>query len=74
MGVVPELMPFWALCLAMAVTVFAGFVKGAVGFALPLIMVSGMATFLPPEIALAGMAAAGVIANVRPAADPGLQR
>jgi uncharacterized protein len=43
---------FWA---AIAVTLFAGFVKGAIGFAMPLIMVSAFSSFLPPELALAGL-------------------
>jgi len=30
------------------------FVKGAVGFAMPMIMISGFPRFLPPELALAG--------------------
>jgi uncharacterized protein len=36
---------FWV----MAVTLFAGFVKGAVGFAMPMIMMSAFSSFLPPE-------------------------
>lgn len=40
---------------AMAITLFAGFVKGAVGFAMPLILVSAFAVFLPQELALAGL-------------------
>jgi uncharacterized membrane protein YfcA len=43
---------FW---LAFAVAVFAGFVKGAVGFAMPLIMISAFSAFLPPEVALSGL-------------------
>ncbi len=43
---------FWA---AMAVTLLAGFVKGAVGFAMPLILMSAFSAFLPPEVALAGL-------------------
>jgi uncharacterized protein len=43
---------FWA---AMAVTLFAGFVKGAVGFAMPLIMMGAFSSFLSPQLALAGL-------------------
>jgi uncharacterized protein len=43
---------FWA---AMAITLFAGFVKGAVGFAMPMILVSAFAVFLPQDLALAGL-------------------
>lgn len=45
----------WAFWLAMAVTLFAGFVKGAVGFAMPLIMISLFSSFMPPETALAAL-------------------
>lgn len=43
------------LVAAMAITLLAGFVKGAVGFAMPMIMVSGFSGFLPPELAVAGL-------------------
>jgi hypothetical protein len=36
------LMPLWAFAAAIGVTLVAGFVKGAVGFAMPLIMISGL--------------------------------
>ena len=36
-----------AFAAALAVTLFAGFVKGAVGFAMPMILVSAFAIFLP---------------------------
>ena len=42
---------------------FAGFIKGTVGFGLPMILISGLATFLPPEVALAGMIVPSVVAN-----------
>lgn len=49
---------------AFAVTLLAGFVKGAVGFAQPMIMISGLATFLPPELALAALIVPTVVSNV----------
>jgi uncharacterized membrane protein YfcA len=52
---------FWA---AMAVTLFAGFVKGAVGFAMPLIMVSAFSAFLPPDLALAGLILPTLVTNI----------
>lgn len=52
---------FWA---ALAVTLFAGFVKGAVGFAMPLIMISAFSSFLTPEQALAGLILPTVVTNV----------
>ena len=44
-----------AFAAALAVTLFAGFVKGAVGFAMPMILVSAFAIFLPQHLALAGL-------------------
>lgn len=52
---------FWA---AMAVTLFAGFVKGSVGFAMPLIMVSAFNGFLPPEMAVAGLILPTLVTNL----------
>ena len=49
-------------CVALAL--FAGFVKGTVGFALPMIMISGLASFLPPDVALAGLIVPAVVANL----------
>ncbi len=55
--------PFF-IGLTIAVTVFAGFVKGAVGFAMPMIMISAMGSFMSPELALAALIVPTVIANV----------
>ena len=52
---------FWG---AIAVTLFAGFVKGAIGFAMPLIMISAFASFMPPETALAGLILSVLTTNV----------
>ncbi len=49
---------------AFAITVLAGFVKGAVGFAMPMIMISGLASILPPETALAALIMPTVVSNV----------
>lgn len=38
-----------------AVTLFAGFVKGSVGFGLPMIMMGGLTTFVAPQQALAAL-------------------
>ena len=53
--------------LAVIVTLFAGFVKGAVGFAMPMIMISAFSSFLPPEVALSGLILPTVAANLRQA-------
>ncbi len=51
------------LALAFAVALFAGLVKGMVGFAMPMILISGLGTFLPPEIALGGLILPTLITN-----------
>lgn len=61
---------FW---VAMAITLFAGFVKGAVGFAMPMIMISAFSSFLPPEIALAGLILPTLVSNISQAFRQGLQ-
>ena len=60
---------FWA---AMAVTLFAGFVKGAVGFAMPLIMISAFNGFLPPELAVAGLILPTLITNLSQSTRQGM--
>lgn len=50
----------------------AGFVKGAVGFALPMIMISVLGSFLSPEIALATLIVPTVLANLLQASRGGL--
>lgn len=48
---------------ACAVTMLGGFVKGAVGFAMPLIMISGMGILIAPELVLAGIVIPIVFSN-----------
>jgi len=50
---------FAAFCIAL----LAGVVKGAVGFAMPLIMVSGLSSIMDPKLALAGMIIPVVLSN-----------
>lgn len=52
------------LAFAIALTFVAGFVKGAVGFAMPMILLSGLGSFLSPELALAGLIVPTVVTNV----------
>lgn len=63
----------WAFWAAMAVTLFAGFVKGAVGFAMPMIMISAFSSFLPPEVALAGLILPTVMSNLTQAFRQGFE-
>jgi uncharacterized membrane protein YfcA len=60
---VPEL-PFEIVAIAVAITLFAGFVKGAIGFAMPLIMVSGLSSIMEPQLALATLLLPIVFSNV----------
>ena len=59
--------------IAIAVTLFAGFVKGAIGFAMPMIMISAFSSFLPPETALAGLILHTLITNLSQAFRHGVQ-
>ena len=52
---------FWA---AMAVTLFSGFVKGAVGFAMPMIMMSVLGSIMPASVALAGLILPTLVTNL----------
>lgn len=63
----PELLLF-----AFAVTLIGGIVKGAVGFAMPLIMVSGMGIALDPKLVVAGLIFPIVCTNVLQIAKGGL--
>ncbi|MFZ1470131.1 MAG: sulfite exporter TauE/SafE family protein [Paracoccaceae bacterium] len=67
MDIVMAGLPAWAFWAAMAVTLFAGFVKGAIGFAMPLIMVSAFSAFLPPDVALAGLLLPTLVTNLNQA-------
>ena len=53
----------WALLASGAVTLFAGVIKGTVGFAMPMIMISTMGSFLPPDVALAGLILPTLLTN-----------
>ena len=54
LGLLSEL-PLLLLGAAIGIAVMAGVVKGVVGFALPLIMVSGLSSIMEPQLALAGI-------------------
>lgn len=53
-----------ALAGAVLIVVLAGFVKGAVGFGMPMIMVAGLGSFLSAEVAVAGLLLPTLITNV----------
>lgn len=60
---------FWA---AMAIAGLAGFVKGAVGFAMPMIMISAFSSFLTPHQALAGLILPTLVTNISQAFRHGI--
>ena len=60
----------WSLALLIAV--LAGIVKGAIGFALPLVLISGLTTFLEPQIALAGILVSILVSNLWQVSRQGL--
>lgn len=55
--------PATILAYAVGVALFAGFVKGAVGFAMPLILVSGLTLVLDPVLAVAALILPVVLSN-----------
>ena len=62
----PELLVF-----AFAVTLVAGVVKGAIGFAMPLIMISGMGILIDPKVVVAGIILPIVMSNILQIAKAG---
>ncbi len=46
-----------------AIALLAGMIKGAVGFAMPMILISGMTLVLPPQVALAALILPTVLTN-----------
>lgn len=65
-------LPTEIFAVAMVIALFAGFVKGAVGFAMPLILVSAFAMFLPQELALAGLILPTLFTNLSQAFRQGV--
>ncbi|MEW9918438.1 sulfite exporter TauE/SafE family protein [Marimonas sp. MJW-29] len=68
------LLPFSSpvyLLLALGIAFCSGFVKGVVGFAMPLVLISGLTLFLAPELALAGLILPTLITNIMQALGQG---
>lgn len=59
-----QLMPIGAFVAAFAVAFAAGIVKGAIGFGLPLLIMSGLSLFLEPRLAVAGVILPALVSNV----------
>jgi len=72
MDVLTQLLSPGLLVFAIAVTLLSGVVKGAVGFAMPLIMISGMGVLLDPKLVVAGIVLPIVVSNALQVARSGL--
>ena len=53
----------WHWIVAIGVGCCAGFIKGVVGFAMPMVFIAGLSLIVPPELALAGLILPTVISN-----------
>ncbi|MDF1729004.1 MAG: sulfite exporter TauE/SafE family protein [Sulfitobacter sp.] len=62
-SLIPFLDPIF-IALAFGIALCAGFVKGVVGFAMPLVLISGLTLFLSPDLALAGLILPTLLSNV----------
>lgn len=60
----------WAAMFAIALV--AGVVKGAVGFAMPMVLISGLGSILPPEVALGALIMPTLVTNAWQALRNGL--
>lgn len=63
-----EIWQFWA---AVVITLFSGFVKGAVGFAMPMIMLSAFGSIMPATTALAALILPTLLTNIQQAIRQG---
>ena len=61
------------MVFAFGIALVAGFIKGVVGFAMPLVLISGLTLFLSPELALAGLIFPTVATNLFQALRQGVQ-
>jgi uncharacterized membrane protein YfcA len=72
MDLIPSQMSLLAFAAATAITFLAGFVKGTVGFAMPMIMISVFSGFLTPHQALAGLILPTLATNIPQALRQGV--
>lgn len=63
MDILTELLTPWSLALAILVGLGAGTIKGMVGFAMPMIMISGLSTIIAPDLALAALILPTLLSN-----------
>lgn len=65
-------LPAQYLALAAAAALLAGFVKGAVGFGMPMILISAFGSFMHPQLALAALIVPTMFSNAWQALRDGL--
>lgn len=65
-------LPVTLVIAACSLAFLAGLVKGVTGFAMPMILISGMASFLPAETAIAGLILPTLVTNLWQAARQGI--
>ena len=65
-------LPLWAFLTACAVTLFAGFVKGAIGFAMPLILIAVLPSFMSAQTALAALILPVLVSNLHQSLRQGM--
>ncbi len=61
-----------AFAAAVGITLVSGVVKGAIGFAMPLIMISAFSAIMPPHVALAALILPTLVTNVQQALRQGV--
>ncbi|MBE0452644.1 sulfite exporter TauE/SafE family protein [Roseovarius autotrophicus] len=66
-------LPLWGAVFAVAVSLLAGVIKGMVGFAMPMVMIAGLSTILPPDLALAGLIVPTLLSNLWQALRQGVR-
>ena len=68
----PDDLTLPVLAAAFVITACAGFIKGAVGFAMPMVMISAFSSFLTPQQALAGLILPTLVTNISQAFRQGI--
>ena len=69
--VLPDILTPALILGALAVALCAGLVKGALGFALPMILISGLGSLMPVDLALAGLILPTLVTNLSQALRQG---
>ena len=69
---VMDTLPAQYLALAAAAALVAGFIKGAVGFGMPMIMISAFGSFMHPQLALAALIVPTLFSNAWQALRDGI--